>query len=546
MTKQSSTTGDKDESLLVLFIGERPADLATLREALSSAPGRQFRLDHADDVAGVVAKAQRAPPAAMLVDLDISEVEYRELKQHRQELLPEVPIVLLSDADQETLAWNAVQDGAQDYLVRGRFDAELLQRVLRHAIERQRLVGELERRVAELEASESRVRTLIERNADGVVILGPGGIVRFVNPAAEKLFGRPAHQLLGELFGHPVVSGETTEIDVVRPGGRLITVELRCVDTTWEHQPAHLLSLRDITDRKRAEQKERELIAEQSARAAAEAAEQRARRLAEENARLYESAQIANRAKANFLAVMSHELRTPLNAIIGYTDLILAGISGPLGADQEHYLDRIRTSSHHLLQLVEEVLTFSRIEAGGEHVRSRTIELAAALHEVSDICRPLAVQRNLEFRVDDPLDPPGDSALVTDPDKLRQILVNLIDNAIKFTDSGAVRLSGCVAEDECLITVSDSGIGIDPAHHETIFDPFWQVSHPSTRTRGGTGLGLTVSRRLARLLGGDIVVESQPGTGATFTVRLPLRGGESREESQQGAEHRDPASTRSE
>ena len=237
-----------------------------------------------------------------------------------------------------------------------------------------------------------------------------------------------------------------------------------------------------------------------------------------ENARLYQEALAANRAKAGFLATMSHELRTPLNAMIGYVDLLLLGIPEPLGEGARAQVERIRLASRHLLSIIEEILTFSRVEAGRETVEAEEVDLAALVGEVSAIIEPLAAARGIAFRAPERLDPP---TLATDPRKLRQILVNLLGNAVKFTREGTVSFEVEREGGQVLLHVRDTGIGVEPRLHEAIFEPFLQVDDAKTRSAPGTGLGLAVSRRLARLLGGDITVASAPGEGSTFTVRLP-------------------------
>jgi len=240
--------------------------------------------------------------------------------------------------------------------------------------------------------------------------------------------------------------------------------------------------------------------------------------MAIENARLYEEALAANRAKAGFLATMSHELRTPLNAMIGYVELLLMGIPEPIPMASRAHVERIRLASRHLLSIIEEILTFSRIEAGRETVDAEEVDLAALAGEVSAIIEPLANERGLLLHVPADVDPP---TLVTDPRKLRQILVNLLGNAVKFTERGSVGFAVERGDGAVLLHVRDTGIGVDAALHEAIFEPFRQVDGGMTRAVPGTGLGLTVSRELARLLGGDILVRSVPGEGSVFTVRLP-------------------------
>ncbi len=252
-------------------------------------------------------------------------------------------------------------------------------------------------------------------------------------------------------------------------------------------------------------------------------AEELARRsaLAIENAELFQAAAAANRAKSEFLASMSHELRTPLNAILGYTALLADGITGPVSPAQHDQLLRIRSSATHLLGLIDEVLSFSRLEAGREQLSMHDVDVRAVLDEATSIVRPMAAAKHLPLETD-PL--PEPLHIRSDVLKLRQILVNLLTNAVKFTDAGAVAVGAHAEGDDVVFTVKDTGIGISPAHLEHVFDAFWQVEQAASRRVGGTGLGLSVSRRLARLLGGDVSVESVQGEGSTFSVRLP-RGG---------------------
>ena len=240
--------------------------------------------------------------------------------------------------------------------------------------------------------------------------------------------------------------------------------------------------------------------------------------IAIDNAQLYRSALAASEAKSAFLATMSHELRTPLNAIIGYQSLLKEGIDGSLNESQLAQLSRIRASADHLLMLIDEVLTFSRLEAGKETVRRYEVELRPIVEEAVMMVRPVAGAKGLGLRVEVP-----DARLFIDAGKLRQILLNLLSNAVKFTKHGEIIVRARVKDGAAEISISDTGIGIATENLERIFEPFWQVEQSSTRRAGGTGLGLSVSRSLARLLGGDVTVESKLGHGSTFTVTVPAR-----------------------
>jgi signal transduction histidine kinase len=233
----------------------------------------------------------------------------------------------------------------------------------------------------------------------------------------------------------------------------------------------------------------------------------------------------ASRAKSAFLATMSHELRTPINAVIGYTELLDIGVAGELSAQQRHYVDRIRTSSGHLTRLVDELLDIAKIETGQLRVVPR---VCSAADHVAAACDVILAQAKLrKVRLDAET---TDITFIGDPQRVEQILVNLLSNAVKFSESGGVVEVRCRAAEPrsaggarmCRFDVTDHGCGIPLEMHEAIFEPFVQVDGSYTRSRGGAGLGLSISRELARLMGGSITVCSTVGVGSTFTLWLPL------------------------
>jgi signal transduction histidine kinase len=240
--------------------------------------------------------------------------------------------------------------------------------------------------------------------------------------------------------------------------------------------------------------------------------------LAVDNARLYEEALAASAAKSEFLAVMSHELRTPLNAIMGYSDLILLGVPEPVPETAERHVKRVKLAAQHLLQMIDEILTLSRIEAGEEFVEPEKVEFVGFLRETSSLVSHLAESKGLEF---DCHTPDGEWYACVDQRKLRQILLNLIGNAVKFTAKGSVTVHCDLSDDTITVEVEDTGMGIEEDNLEAIFEPFWQVARGRARTSEGAGLGLNVARRLARMMGGDIVARSEPGLGTSFILTLP-------------------------
>jgi len=241
-------------------------------------------------------------------------------------------------------------------------------------------------------------------------------------------------------------------------------------------------------------------------------------------------AEAADRIKSAFLATMSHELRTPLNSILGFTGIVLQGMAGPLNAEQTKQLGMVRTSARHLLDLINDVLDISKIEAGQLQVRAEPLDLRTSVERVAGVVKPLAEKRGLTLRTEMPETLP---AAVSDRRRVEQVLINLLNNAVKFTERGEVKLAVEVLVDykapkaNALQTavrfrVSDTGMGIKPADLATLFQPFRQVDSGLTRQHEGTGLGLAICGRLADLLGGRIDAHSEWGKGSVFSFVMPL------------------------
>lgn len=365
-----------------------------------------------------------------------------------------------------------------------------------------------------------QLRAIIESLADGIVVVDRAGVIRFANPAAARLFTRSPETLLGTELGTPLTAGETTEMEIVRRGGgELVHAELRVVETEWDGERMQLVSLRDVTDRKYAEERARQLSHEREARLEAEA---------------------ASRTKSDFLAIMSHELRTPLNAILGYSELMELGISGELPDTVRDQVGRIRWSAKHLLSLVNDLLDLAKVEAGRLTVANTPATVSVAVASAMTLIEPQAAARNLRLEVSPDL--ARLPRYIGDEERVRQVLVNLLSNAVKCTDAGGtIRVDGKVTTTpdanarlsqrgpHLRITVTDTGDGIPAERLRAIFEPFVQADSGKTRTKEGSGLGLTIGQRLARAMGGDLTVESEPGKGSSFSLWLPADADQTRE-----------------
>jgi PAS domain S-box-containing protein len=376
-----------------------------------------------------------------------------------------------------------------------------------------------ERRRAEeaLRESEQRFRVLVQGVKDyAIFMLDPTGHVLSWNEGARRIKGYTAVEIIGKHFStfYPaadVAAGKT------RWGLEVALRDGRCEEEGWRVRKdgtsfwasviitalrgddGQLIGFakvtRDLTER----------------RAAQERAIADARRIAD--------AEAASRTKSQFLASMSHELRTPINATLGYADLLELGLAGSLNEHQRDYLSRIRGSQQHLLHIINDLLNYSRIEAGRVEYEITTIPLHDLVEVVLPMVEPQAIKKGLTI-VHGPC-PEGVKGRA-DRVKTEQILLNLVGNAAKFTPTGGRVTVACgIEDDRVVITVSDTGPGIPVEHQSAIFEPFVQVGRSLTSGPEGTGLGLAISLDLARAMGGDLTVQSAPGQGATFTLALP-------------------------
>jgi signal transduction histidine kinase/FixJ family two-component response regulator len=489
-------------------------DNLDLRDYLNRLLTPHYDVQSVPDGAAALAAARASLPDLVVADVMMPGLDGFELLQalRADPATRDIPVVLLSARAGEEARVEGLAAGADDYIAKpfgarelvARVAARLeLSRVRKHAAsEREQLIRELSRereQLAEIfELAPAFIAVL--RGADHVFervneryIELTGGrplVGRAVREVFPELAGQGYFELLDQVYhtGHPFV-GRENRMALQQPGSdemvdfyfNFVYQPLRNADGTINGVFVHGL---DVT----------ELVA--------------ARRAAEQ----------ADQTKSDFMATMSHELRTPLNAIIGYVELLRLGVPDTLAPRTLEKVDRIGSSARHLLQLIEEVLSFTQLQAGGIMVDVARTPLQEIVDEIRAVIDPLAAHKGLEFdvHVDD-----GLHSVDTDARKLRQVLLNLLGNAMKFTERGHVRLDIRRVDAGIEFRVQDTGIGMAAQQLERIFEPFWQADQTRTRTWGGTGLGLAISQRLVALIGGELSATSEVGVGSCFTLRLP-------------------------
>ena len=478
----------------LLLVIDNESDAASVRASLPADFSVQNVLPvHSLEEAG--AAVQAATFDAILLDIALCRSRPGQAVDRLAETAGETPILIITGNADMPATFEALQQGAKDYVLWSSFDGNALAQRLTFCIARCRREAETRRRLRETEKLSARFESLVRDNADAILVLDRNGRIEFANSAAGRLFNRDPAALVGSDPGIPVESGETMEVVIGAHSGSDTVVDVRVKKSSWDGDPVLLATLRDISLRKRTE---------------------RALMLAKQEAEL------ASESKSRFLAHMSHELRTPLNSILGFTEMMQRGLFGEIGNSRyADYLETIRHSGTHLLTLINNLLDLSKIEAGREELDEGVFDMGELLRAAAHAEQPTARDHGLTLACD-----VGEQSqlLRADHVKLDQIVLNLLSNAIKFTpEGGHVTLSGRLsANGGYEIVVADTGSGMDPDDIPEAMGSFAQIRNPHTRKSDrGSGLGLPIARSLAELHQGRLEIASRRGVGTRVTLWLP-------------------------
>ena len=448
----------------VLLIEDNPDDISLSQYYLADSCDSAERISlQCEKKLGVgCERLAREDFDAVLLDLILPHHNGVEVFLEVHKIKPATPVIVLTCLKDEDLAIQAMKLGAQDYLIKGTLDGRLLKRAIRYAIERSKLL--------------SQVQHLLAKDADGKLVVDGGGIVRYANPAAEALFGGSPKDLLGKPFPYPLTDTRTNEIMIPGPRGAERTAELRIAEIEWSGAPASLISLRDVTNDK--------LV-------------NRLRAQIKETVRTAE-------LKSSMLSCISHELRSPLTIIKMAVTFLADGSSGPLTPRQAQFVAMAARNINREVRILDNNLDLARLQSGKVKIALRPVNLPQMIGELAQEMRITDKGHELEVDIPPELPPVGG-----DCDLLAQVLRNLLDNARRFAKRKIQVKAALTDHDEVMLSVCDDGMGIV------------QLARTEGSGYRGTGLGLAICKEIVAAHHGRIWVESMEGQGARFHMVLP-------------------------
>ncbi len=443
----------------------------------ASAGTTKFSIHRVHSLDEAVSYLKQSDCDAVLASISSKKNEILKVISRIRSLNSDIPIIAIGTKGYEHLALESVKLGAQDCIFRETLDRSRIVPTIQYAIERRRISSDL------LKLHTKQISATIEAVTDGILITSAEKKVIFANKAAEQLLWKPSKELIGKKIPIPAEPGVKVSHTITSPNGEEVFVEIVTTIVPWEEGSAGFcVTIHDVTDHRK----------------------------------LQNELKSTARLKDEFIAHMSHELRTPMNGIIGMTSLLL---EQSLPNEIINYVNTIRSSGETMLEIINDLLDLSKIEAGKFELEKASFNLETLVEETLDLFAEKARAKRLLLSASvDPLIP---KKIIADHTRLRQVIANLVSNAVKFTDKGQVFVYSWLGNDNKLhVKVKDTGIGLSKKNQKLLFQPFTQLSSDPKRNAGGTGLGLTISKKLITLMGGEINCVSQLNKGTEFTFSI--------------------------
>jgi PAS domain S-box-containing protein len=496
----------------ILLVEDNPIDAKVISAMITKTKDVPFIVDHVSSLESAERRLSQTIADVVLLDLTLPDSSGLPTLERLLSKFPNVPVVVLTGVDDESVAMGALEKGAQDYLIKGKIETAALSRAIRFAIRRMR-------------ASEdfwSRFTDILQNEEDITLVVDEKGILLTLTPAVAKLLGYESSaglmgRPLADLVFQPTEKPFPPKPSALPPGGaqynlipfRLrdgnrVNLDVHASPTSWQQGLAVHLTLHDPSHRQAAEEKMMNLLHQLN-----------------EN---QEQLRKLDGMKDDFLSTVSHELRTPLTSITGYLKLLTNGTGGPLSDLQKEFAVTALRNAERLALLVNNLLDLSRLESGRNKLNPSNLPAFKLLDDSVVTVKNLAEQKKITL-IRKP-DPGPDLMVTVDTEKIIRCLVNFLSNAIKFTpEAGSIYVGAHegmhVGLKGVFLSVQDTGVGIPRADLERVFDKFYQVDNTATRKANGTGLGLAIVKEIVQAHGGDVWAESEEGVGSTFQIFLP-------------------------
>ncbi|MDO8805818.1 MAG: ATP-binding protein [Elusimicrobiota bacterium] len=463
---------EQETLVKVLIVEDNLFDAKAVAELFRNISHDGFALTFAETLEKAKDAHEKERADLILLDLNLPDSFGPQTLTRAVKLFGDQPIVVMTGFYEERLGVELIKKGAQDYLVKGKISADWLAYSIKYSIERAKIERELRKR-------ESRLRDILEEIPDGFLVVSQDRAVIFANHGAELIYGRDRADLMSHPFTLDTDTEKPVETDLLRLDGKKMPLEVRTVETHWDSAACRLVMLRDLT-----------------------------------------SVRTLERNRDEFISKVSHELRSPLTVVKESLALVYDGAAGNVSAQQKEILKMGLDNTARLNRLIDAMLDLTKIEAGVMPVDMAKADLGALISVTAAEYTYLAAAQKITMSSELPDSP---LSAYCDVEKLREVLANLVSNAIKFTPPGGyIQLSLRPWEGQALLCVENSGPGIEPQNIPLLFNKFTQVGRASPQGVKGTGLGLAISRGIVEMHRGRIWAESEPGKYCKFYVLLPL------------------------